>query len=44
MSSSSGRGGTMTKGQLRELAQRRGLSFEALLADAAAKGVVLPDE
>ena len=40
----SGKGGTMTKGQLRELAQRRGLSYEALLADAATKGVVLPEE
>ena len=41
--SGSSKAGTMSKGQLRELAQRRGLSYEALLADAAARGVVLPD-
>ena len=42
--SGSRRGDTMTKAQLRELAQRRGLSYEALLADAAAQGIMLRDD
>ena len=33
----------MSKGQLKQLAERRGLDFELLLADAAAQGVPLRD-
>ena len=39
-----GQGGNMTKRQLRELAQRRGLDYGALLEDAAARGIALADE
>lgn len=33
----------VTKSQLRELAHRRGLDYDVLIADARAKGVVLPE-
>ena len=35
--------GFVTKSQLRELAHRRGLDYDVLIADARAKGVVLPE-
>ena len=35
--------GVVTKSQLRELAHRRGLDYDVLIADARAKGVVLPE-
>ena len=35
---------TMSKGQLKQLAERRGLDYDVLLADAAAQGVPLRDE
>lgn len=41
--SSSPSTGVVTKSQLRELAHRRGLDYDALIADARAKGVVLPE-
>lgn len=36
-------GGAMSKRQLRELAERRGLDYDLLLADAAAQGLALED-
>ncbi len=38
-----GEGGAMSKSQLRKLAERRGLSYDLLLADAAAQGIELAD-
>ncbi len=34
----------MTRSQLRALAERRGIGFEALLADAESKGVRIPND
>lgn len=36
-------GGAMSKNQLRKLAERRGLSYDLLLADAAAQGIELAE-
>ena len=36
-------GGAMSKSQLRKLAERRGLSYDLLLADAAAQGIKLAE-
>ncbi|CAL5227845.1 g10877 [Coccomyxa viridis] len=38
-----GEGRAMSKSQLRKLAERRGLSYDLLLADAAAQGIELAD-
>ena len=36
-------GGALSKSQLKKLAERRGLSYDLLLADAAAQGIELAD-
>ena len=36
-------GGAMSKSQLKQLAERRGLNFDLLLADAAAQGIELAE-